>query len=194
MKSVRWHTGGIAVLALWLVVSLVRFQGPPDPPEFADAPADSGVGHLDGTWVVRSARFDGTEIPAAVVAAITFVFNDGLVTMNGGFAADGDGYIPVTGERRYKIAAGAADAGETPERVRGPRYVLAARADDASGAIDLHPADSDRSGLGCIPGLYKIDRGTLTLVLNFAGPRPTSLDADAESVGRFVCERQVDVR
>jgi uncharacterized protein (TIGR03067 family) len=173
MKSVRCHVGGIAVLALWLVVALLRFQGPPEPAETADGPpADSGVRDLDGTWVVRSARFDGTELPAAVVAAITFVFNDGLVTMNGGFAAAGDGYVPVRGERRYKAAAGAADS---------------------VGAIDLHPADSDRAGDGCVPGLYAIERGTLTLVLNFSGTRPTSLDADAESTGRFVCERRIAV-
>jgi uncharacterized protein (TIGR03067 family) len=173
MKSGRWHAGGIAVLALWVIVALLRFQGPPKPAEVAGGPPpESPHRHLDGTWVVRSVRFDGTELPAAVVAAITFVFNDGLVTMTGGFAEDGDGYVPVVGERRYKAAVGAADP---------------------AGTIDLHPADTDRAGGGCVPGLYKLERGTLTLVLNFSGARPTSLDGDAESTGRFVCERRIPV-
>ncbi len=172
MKSGRWHAGGLAVLALWLIVALVRFQGPPPPAEVPEPPADSGVRHLDGTWEVRSVRFDGAEVPAAVVAAITFVFNDGLVTMTGGFAEDGTGYVPVAGERRYMVAAGSADP---------------------VGAIDLHPADTDRAGVGAVPGWYKIEEGTLTLVLNFSGARPTSLDADADSTGRFVCERRIPV-
>jgi len=168
MKSVRLHAGGITVLALWLVVVGWRFPGPPRPADDADVPPPAHK-CLHGAWVATSARYDGADLPAAVAAAISFVFDDGGVTMKGGFAEAGAGYVSVAGEQRYRVTA------------------------DPIGTIDLFPADGDRAGGGVVAGLYGIERETLTLTLNFAGDRPAALDAAGESTGRFVCERRIGV-
>ena len=176
MATFRMFAGGTAVLALWLLAAalvLVRAEG--EPAE-ADEKKPDELAALKGSWTVKAETFDGDEIPAAVAGECSFVFDGGSVTMKGGLAKAGDKYVAVPGEHTFRVKVGAGEAGKT---------------------IDLTEDLGDRAGGRVIRGLYKVEKGKLTLVLNFAnGERPTKFEAaaGANGIGLFVCEKKDKLR
>src|SRR3954466_12503293 len=133
MTTYRVFAGGPAVLAAALLHAAAG-------PAAAD---DKKADDLKGTWVVKSQKFDGDDVPAAVASGTSFVFDGDTVTMKGGLAQAGGKYIATSAEHTYKVKVGTADKVRT---------------------IDLAgPGDAGRT----IPGIFKVEKGKLTLVLNF---------------------------
>jgi uncharacterized protein (TIGR03067 family) len=155
----------LAACLLAIGLALVRAGEP----AAADDKKPDPAAALKGTWVVKAETFDGDEIPAALAGQCSFAFADGSVTLKGGLAKVGDKYVAVPGEHTFKVTLGDGDAGKT---------------------IDL-AAGGDR----VIRGLYKVEKGKLTMVLNFAaGDRPAKFEAPAgaNGVGLFACEKKDD--
>jgi uncharacterized protein (TIGR03067 family) len=170
MTRNRWLVGGVVALALSaLPVAGVLAQAAKRGPARPAGEKGDDPKPLKGTWVVKAQTFDGDEIPAALAGQCSFAFADGSVTLKGGLAKVGDKYAVVPGEHTFKVTLGDGDAGKT---------------------IDL-AAGGDR----VIRGLYKVEKGKLTMVLNFAaGDRPTKFEAPAgaNGVGLFACEKKDD--
>jgi uncharacterized protein (TIGR03067 family) len=167
MATLRVFAGGTTLPALTVALVLLRAAAGP---AGADDTKPDELAALKGSWTVKAETFDGDEVPAALAGQCSFVFGDGSVTLKGGLAKVGGKYAVVPGEHTFQVKLGDGDNGKT---------------------IDLAADGSDR----VIRGLYKVEKGKLTLVLNFAaGDRPTKFEAaaGANGIGLFVCEKKDD--
>jgi uncharacterized protein (TIGR03067 family) len=170
MATFRVFAGGTTLPALGpLAVALVLLRAAAGPAGADDTKPDE-LAALKGSWTVKAETFDGDEVPAALAGQCSFVFGDGSVTLKGGLAKAGDTYVAVPGEHTFTLKVGASEAGKT---------------------IDLTGGAGGRT----VRGLYKVEKGKLTLVLNFAaGERPARFEAPAgaNGIALFVCEKKDD--
>ena len=123
---------------------------------------------LKGTWVGKTVTFDGDDVGANVAIQLHFIFDGEKVTQRGGLAKAGNTYLPIAQRDTYKVVLGTADKVKT---------------------IDLK---SDRPGGKTIPGIYKLEKDTLTICLNYKNAdRPTEFKSTADSgLGVFECEKK----
>ena len=139
----------------------------PVAPAKAEKPADD-LKALDGKWVCKTQTFDGEEIPADVAAKHDYTFADGKVTVSGGLAKQGWSYIALARTDTYKVKLGS---------------------DKTGGTIDL---TEDKEKGRTIPGRYKLEKGKLTVVLNYKdADRPEGFESkEGSGTGVFVFEKE----
>ena len=135
-------------------------------PAKAGTPADD-LKALDGKWVCKAQTFDGEEIPAEVAAKHAYAFADGQVTVTGGLGKQGGTYIALARTDTYKVTLGSDKTGPT---------------------IDL---TEDKPKGRTLPGRYKLEKGKLTVVVNYKdSDRPDGFESKAGSgTGVFVFEK-----
>jgi uncharacterized protein (TIGR03067 family) len=153
------------LLTLFAVLVAARFYAAPADDAADDAADDSMA--LAGQWTCTAETFDGEDVPANVVGKHTFTFKDDTLTVRGGLAKLGCKFVATKSESAYKVTLGNGDKHKT---------------------IDLK---EDKDGGRTIPGLYKIEKGNLTLVLNYKNTdRPEGFEGKADSgVGVFTFEK-----
>jgi uncharacterized protein (TIGR03067 family) len=149
------------LLTLFAVLVAARFYAAP-----SDDAADD-VKALAGQWTCTAETFDGEDVPADVAGKHTFTFKDDTLTVRGGLAKLGDKFVATKSEVAYKVTFGKGDKHKT---------------------IDLK---EDKDGGRTIPGLYKLERGKLTIVLNYKNTdRPEGFEGKADSgVGAFTFDK-----
>jgi uncharacterized protein (TIGR03067 family) len=151
---------------LMVVVGLSAAAGQSAPAGKA-GPADD-MKALKGTWVGKAVTFDGDDVGADVADKLHFTFDGDKLTQRGGLAKAGNKYLPIARRDTYKVTLGTNDKLKT---------------------IDLKV---DKEGGRTIPGIYKLEKGKLTIVLNYKNTeRPTEFKSEADSgVGVFECEKK----
>lgn len=136
-----------------LVVALAVFAAPGR----GDDPKDD-LKALKGTWAAQALVFSGEDVPAAVAGKLMIQFDGDAATMIGGLVKRGDDFLPTARKDAYKATLGAKGDVKT---------------------IDLKV---DKEGGRTIPGIYKLEKGKLTVCLNFKnGDRPEKFESKADT-------------
>lgn len=133
----------------------------------ADKPADA-LKALDGKWVCKAITFDSEEVPADIAAKHSYTFADGQVTVEGGLAKGGGSFTSLERTTTYKVAVGSDKTGKT---------------------IDL---TEDKPKSRTLPGRYKLEKGKLTVIVNYKdSDRPEGFESkEGSGTGVFVFEKE----
>lgn len=132
-----------------------------------EKPADD-LKALDGKWVCKSETFDGEEVPADVAGKHSYTFADGKVTVEGGLAKGGGTFTATDRTTVYKVELGSDKTGKT---------------------IDL---TEDKAKGRTLPGRYKLEKGKLTVIVNYKdSDRPEGFESkEGSGTGVFVFEKE----
>ncbi len=131
-------------------------------------PADD-LKALDGKWACQAVTFDSEEVPADVAKALGYAFADGKLTATGGFAKQGGSYTALDRTVTYAVELGADKTGKT---------------------IDL--TEDGKKKARTLPGRYKLEKGKLTVILNYKdSDRPEAFESkEGSGTGVFVFEKE----
>lgn len=132
-----------------------------------DKKANADLKALQGTWRGTSLIFDGDDIPKDVASKQIFKIDAGKAKVLGGLANLNGMYVATARTTEYRIVLGKAG--------------------------DLHTIDlvEPKEGGRKIPGIYKLEKGKLTMCLNYKNAdRPKSFESKADSgVGVYEMEQ-----
>lgn len=139
---------------------------PPAKP--AAKPAADDPKALAGKWVCKAITFDGEEVPADVAKALSYTFADGKLTVSGGLAKQGGAYTALDRTVTYMVGLDADKTGQT---------------------IDL--TEDGKRKARTLPGRYKLEKGKLTVILNYKdADRPDGFESkEGTGTGVFVLEK-----
>lgn len=127
-------------------------------PGRAEDKKDGELKALKGTWAAQSLVFDGENVPADVAGKLHLKVEGEKATLVGGLSKLGDNFIATARKDEFKIVLGTKGDLKT---------------------IDLKV---DKEGGRTIPGIYKLEKGKLTVCLNFKnGDRPTKFESKADT-------------
>lgn len=139
----------------------------PVAPAKVEKPADD-LKNLDGKWVCKAITFDSEEVPADVAGKHLYTFADGKVTVEGGLAKGGGAFTALDRTTTYKVELGSDKTGKT---------------------IDL---TEDVQKGRTLPGRYKLEKGKLTVIVNYKdSDRPEGFESkEGSGTGVFVFEKE----
>jgi uncharacterized protein (TIGR03067 family) len=143
-------------------------QAKPDPVVKPAVKAADDAKALAGKWACKAVTFDGEEVPADVAKALAYEFADGKLTATGGLAKQGGSYTALDRSVTYKVGLDADKTGNTVDLIE------------------------DKKGGRTLPGRYKLEKGKLTVILNYKdADRPDGFESkEGTGTGVFVFEKE----